>query len=231
MQFVPFPPPAVDARNHSPALRITSAPSDHVDTAQATVYVIDDDDSVRQSLRLLIESLDFNVHAMGSAHEFLARFDPLAPGCLILDVRLPGVTGLALLEHLRQTGSQVPAIIITGHGDVGTAVYAMHLGAYDFFEKPISSAIILQRMQQALHTDIARHRQARERQAVCSRLSLLSERERQVLGLAAEGLLNKQIAAQLHISIKTVEAHRARIRGKLGIDSILEMARLVAMAS
>jgi two-component system, LuxR family, response regulator FixJ len=198
---------------------------------EATVFVVDDDAEMRKSLQWLLESVNLNAVAYGCAQAFLDGYDSRRPGCLVLDVRMPGVSGLELQERLQARGINIPVIIITAHADVPTAVRAMKAGAIDFLEKPFSGQLLLDRIQQAL----ARDRQTRDEQArragVGSRIDSLTSRERQVMDLVVQGRVNKQIAAELGLSQKTVEHYRARIMTKMQADGLAELVRLVMFAS
>ena len=194
----------------------------------ATVFVVDDDAGMRDSLRWLLESVSLAVEAYATAEEFLAIYDPGRPGCLVLDLRMPGMSGLELQQELQARRAVLPIIIITAYGEVPAAVRAMKAGAIDFLEKPFSDQLLLDRVQRALETD--RHeREHRSSQAkVAGRLARLTTRERQVMEGVVAGKANKVIAADLGISQKTVEAHRARVMHKLEVDSVPELVRFAA---
>jgi len=195
-----------------------------------TVYVVDDDAAVRNSLRWLIESAGFRVATYANAWEFLAGCEPESPGCLVLDVRLAGHSGLDLQEQLAADGVALPVIIITGHADVPIAVRAMRTGAFDFIEKPFDDQVLLERVRQAVDLDI-RHRCERcARAETMRRLALLTPREKEVLDGVVNGLANKQIARDLGISIKTVEVHRGQVMRRMRAGSVAELARLVQTA-
>jgi two-component system, LuxR family, response regulator FixJ len=191
-----------------------------------TVFVVDDDAAVRKSLRWLLESVSLPVECFSTAQEFLEAFQPDRAGCLVVDVRLPGLSGLELHERLLAAGSTLPTIVITGHGDVPMAVRAMKGGAIDFLEKPFSDQLLLDRVQQAIRLD-SQVRQQRDRQgAVAARINLLTPREREVLERVVQGNSNKIMAAELDISTKTVEAVRARLMRKMQADSVAELVRM-----
>ena len=198
--------------------------------APGTVFVVDDDSAMRQSLQFLIESHGYHVETFPSAEDFLAYYQSSMPGCLILDVRMPGMGGLKLHETLRERDHQIPVILLTAHGDVPMAVKAMRAGAFDFIEKPSNDHVLLDRIAKALERD--RQFRANEQvvQKVESGLAELSPREREVMELVVAGLLNKQIAAQLGISIKTVEVHRARVMEKMRADSLADLVRKAIIA-
>lgn len=197
---------------------------------EPTVYVVDDDAAVRNSLRFLIESAGFRVTTFANAREFLSGYDSDVPGCLVLDVRLPGSSGLDLQQQLVAEGIGVPVIIVTGHGDVPIAVRAMRTGALDFIEKPYDDQVLLDRIRHAVELDIRNRRDRAERQDILSRVALLTPREREVLEGVVSGSANKQIAGDLGISTKTVEAHRAHVMEKMRVESLAELVRLVQIA-
>lgn len=192
----------------------------------ATVFVVDDDKAVRDSLRWLIESIGVNVETYDSASGFLDQFDPLRPGCLVLDVRMPGMSGLDLHERLKEYDISVPIIYITGHGDVPMAVRAMKNGAVDFVGKPFNDQALLDRVQQALERDTLNRKKHAERKEIEMRWAKLTPREREVMEMVVAGHSNKTIAAQLGVSSKTVEAHRAKFMEKMQANSLPDLMRL-----
>jgi len=195
------------------------------DTSDRMIYVVEDDDALRDSLCWLIESAGYPVSAYSNAESFLAYFEPEARGCLVLDVRMPGMNGLELQERLIRRGQHLPIIFITGHGDVPMAVSAIKRGALDFIEKPFQDQELLARIQSVVNSGRG-PLEIRERQRlVASRLEMLSRREREVMDRVIEGKPNKCIAKDLGISVKTVEAHRARMMGKLDVNSVAELVR------
>jgi two-component system response regulator FixJ len=193
---------------------------------EPTIYIVDDDDAIRKSLGLLMKSVGLSSLACPSAHEFLEKYDRAKPGCLVLDVRMPGMTGLELQELLSSKGIRIPVIIMTGHGDIAMAVRAMKAGARDFIEKPFRNQVLLDRIQEAIEEAAQNQRKQIEEAKVAERLGLLTPRERETMELLVEGKLNKQVAAELNISVRTVEAHRAKIMQKLGAKSLSELVRL-----
>lgn len=200
-------------------------------TAEPIVYVVDDDDAMRGSLKWLIESVGLRVETFGSADEFLSCYYPGRPGCLLLDVRMPGMSGLDLQEYLANRHIQLPVIIITGHGDVPMAVRAMKAGALDFIEKPFNDEALLDAIRRAL-TLAVEQRTVQARQAdIATRLALLTPREHEVMEMVADGRSNKEIANALGVSAKTVEAHRARVMEKTGARSLAELVRMVITAN
>ena len=193
----------------------------------AVVHVVDDDEGFRNSLRSLLESCDMTVETYADAEEFLARYAPNQPGCLLLDVRMPKMSGLQLQEELQKRQIRVPLVFITAHGDVAMAVTAVRRGALDFIEKPFDDEALIGLIRDALDKD-AQDREASERQMdFGARLASLSARERSVLDRVVEGRLNKTIAEQLGISVKTVEFHRKRIMSKLRAKTATELVNLV----
>ena len=196
-----------------------------------TVFVVDDDPGMRQSMRWLLQSVNLKVETYATAEEFLHAHDPTRPGCLLLDVRMPGMSGLQLQEELVARKVRLPIIILTGYAEVPTAVRALKMGAVDFIEKPFSDEALLDRVLKAIEID----RQARvanaERAAAEARLTLLTSREREVMERVIAGKANKVIATELGIGEKTVEAHRAQVMKKVEVDSLAELIRLVMTAA
>ena len=198
-----------------------------VSMPEQIIYLVDDDEALRDSLVWLLESQGFKVEAFASAEAFLRVWRPEFNGCLLLDVRMPGMSGLELHERLRAHYCTLPVIFITGHGDVPMAVAALKKGAIDFIEKPFNDAELLRLVSQCLVSE--RESRARRRQdaEVSRRLDQLTQREREVLDLIIVGKLNKQIADVLGISIKTVEVHRARVMEKMAAQSLAELVQNV----
>lgn len=195
--------------------------------SKPTVFIVDDDSAVLKALRLLVKSLRMNVETYLSAQEFLDSYDPARPGCLVLDVRMPGISGLELQEKLRQRNISIPVIIMTGYGEVAVAVEAMKKDAMEFLEKPISDQVLLDRIQKAIAKDARIRQEQAAQKTVASRLALLTSRERQVMDLVIAGKLNKIIARELGVSRKTVEFHRSNIMKKMKVESLAELVRLV----
>jgi two-component system response regulator FixJ len=193
----------------------------------ATVFIVDDDEGVRNSLRFLLKSVGLATRALDSASEFLETYEPSQPGCLVLDVRMPGMSGLELQQQLNLRGAVIPVIFITGHGDIPMAVEAMQQGAFDFLQKPFRDQDLIDRIQRALERD-ARNRSAlNEHARIRERLELLTPREREVLALMTRGKPNKVMAAELGVSQRTVEIHRARVMEKSGAASLAQLVRMV----
>lgn len=194
---------------------------------EATVFVVDDDEAVRDSLSLLVRSVGLAAESFASAREFLDRYDPERPGCLVLDVRMPGMGGMDLQERLAEMGSKLPIIFITGHGEIPLAVRAIQAGAVDFLQKPFSDQELLDRIQQALENDHRNRRERTSRDEIRGHLDSLTPREREVLDLVVEGAANKVIAGRLGVSQRTVEVHRARVMEKMQVDSLAQLVKLV----
>ena len=192
--------------------------------ASPLVYVVDDDEALRDSLRWLLESAGYRATTFADAERFLSAFEPGLASCLLLDVRMPGLTGLELQEELNRRGQTLPIIFITGHGDVPMAVKAVKSGAFHFLEKPFSDAQLLQLIDQAAVRGSMHDRQA-DRQCAAAKLARLTQREQEVLALVVSGRKNKQIAEELGISVKTVEAHRARAMEKMEVSSVAELVQ------
>jgi len=193
----------------------------------ATVFVVDDDDAVRSSLRLLLKSVGLPVSLYASAQEFLAGYDATHPGCLVLDIRMPGMGGLELQQHLSLRGATIPVVFITGHGDVEMAVEAMQHGAFDFLQKPFRDQDLIDRVQRAFEKDAATRRELGEVSRIQARIDSLTPREREVLALVTSGKANKVVAAELAVSPRTVEIHRARVMEKMEAHSLAQLVRMV----
>jgi two-component system response regulator FixJ len=197
----------------------------------ATVFVVDDDAGVRSSIRLLLKSVGIPATPMASAQEFLAAFDPTQPGCIVLDIRMPGMSGLELQQELNRRGAMLPVLFITGHGDVPMAVEAMQHGAFDFLQKPFRDQDLIDRIQKALKRDEWNRAALREQNQVRERMASLTVRERQVLDLLTQGKQNKVMAAERGISQRTVEIHRAHVMEKLGATSVAQLVRMALDAA
>lgn len=198
--------------------------------AGPTVFVVDDDQAMRTSLQWLIESTGMRVSTFESADAFLAGYAPGRPGCLLVDVRMPGMSGLELQAHLTREGFTLPVIIITGHGDVAMAVKAMKAGALDFIEKPFHDEDLLRSIRRALEYDERRRIGQAARDDLRARLADLTPREFEVMSLVTEGKSNREIAADLGVTPKTVEAHRARVMEKMRADSLADLVRMAMLA-
>jgi FixJ family two-component response regulator len=194
--------------------------------AQAIVFVVDDDEGMRQSLKNLIGSVGLRVEAFASAQEFLRSKLMDVPGCLVLDVRLPGLSGLDLQKRIADAGIAIPIIFITGHGDIPMTVRAMKAGAVEFLTKPFRDQDLLDAIQQALERDRIAREQRAEIEELRGRLDSLTPREREVMGLVVAGLLNKQIAGELGTSETTIKIHRHQVMEKMGAGSLAELVRM-----
>jgi len=196
-----------------------------------TVFVVDDDQAMRQSLQWLIESVGMAVETYGSADEFMNNYYPGRAGCLLLDVRMPGMSGLELQQHFVDHEIRIPIIIITGHGDVPMAVRAMKAGAVDFIEKPFNDELLLESIRNALVYDFEQRTTQSERAEIAARLDQLTPREHEVMEMVTDGRSNKDIAASLGVSAKTVEAHRARVMEKMRADSLPDLVKMALAAA
>jgi FixJ family two-component response regulator len=194
------------------------------------ICVVDDDAAARSSLRLLLKSLGLAATAYDSAASFLAGYDPEQPGCLLLDIRMPGMSGLELQQELNHRGAISPIIFITGHGDVAMAVEAMQHGAFDFLQKPFRDQELLDRVQRAVAKDRETRAALRGHESIRQRLESLTAREHEVLHLVTAGAPNKVIAHQLGISQRTVEIHRSRVMEKMSADSLAQLVHLTLIA-
>ena len=197
------------------------------DSAQTQlVYVIDDDEAVRDSISMLLESADLPCHCFETADDFFHYHDDTQRGCLVLDIRMPGMSGLQLQQRLSELGSSLPIIFITGHGDVPMAVEAMRQGALDFLRKPVNEANFLDRIQQALDQESGSWHLKLDQEQTRQRISLLTDREQEVFQLVAAGIANKAIASDLGISERTVEVHRSQVMKKLGAKTLAQLVRI-----
>lgn len=192
-----------------------------------TIFVVDDDEAVRNSLRFLLKSVGLTATMLPSAVEFLSAYRPEQPGCLVLDVRMPGMSGLELQQQLNLKGAMIPVIFITGHGDIPMVVEAMQHGAFDFLQKPFRDQDLIDRIQRALANDQKNRLVLKERDRVRARLESLTPREREVLELMMKGKPNKVMAADLGLSQRTVEIHRARVMEKTDAASLAQLVRMV----
>ena len=193
---------------------------------EPVVFVVDDEPAMRDSLRWLIESTGLRVETFADADTFLARIRPELPGCLVLDVRMPGMSGLDLQAELERRGIGLPTIIVTGHAEVPMAVRAVKAGAIDFIEKPFSDQLLLDRVRQGIEMDRQEREGRAQRTEALRRMGSLTAREREVLDLVVAGKANKEIAAALGLSPKTVEVHRAHVMEKMQASSVAELVRL-----
>jgi two-component system response regulator FixJ len=190
------------------------------------VFVVDDEKDVRDAISLLVSSVDLDVAAFESARAFLDACDPQRPGCLILDVRLPGMNGLEAQRIIRERGITLPVIFISGHGDIPIAVRAVREGALDFLEKPFRDEALLACVQRAVDLDMENRAEERARRAIEQNLETLTPREVEVLERLIDGKVNKIIARELDVSTRTVEIHRARVLHKMGADNVSQLVRM-----
>jgi len=192
-----------------------------------TVFIVDDDDGVRASVRILLKSVGLPATPFSSAQEFLASYPPSQPGCLVLDIRMPGMSGLELQQQLNLRGAVIPVIFISGHADIPMAVEAMQHGAFDFLQKPFRDQDLIDRVQRALASDRKNRDALEEHERIRERLKSLTSREHEVLQLMARGKPNKVMAADLGLSQRTVEIHRAHVMEKMEAGSVAQLVRMV----
>lgn len=194
------------------------------------IHIVDDDESIRDSLSWLLASRGLAASCYASGEAFLAAFTPALRGVVVLDVRMEGMSGLEVLDALVARGARNPIVMLTGHADVPLAVSALKKGAADFLEKPFNDNQLVDRLQELMALEIARFSQAASAARVAERRASLSEREREVMALMLAGKLNKQIAGDLDIAIRTVEVHRARVLEKMGVRNAVELAAMLGAA-
>ncbi len=191
------------------------------------VFVVDDDQGVRESVRVLMRSIGVDAETFASADDFLGEYDPNRPGCIVLDVRMPGMSGLELQERLVAMGSPLPIIFVTAHGDVPMAVEAVKAGAMDFVQKPFRDQEIIDRIQDAFAENAQTRDRLRDRKRINEKIASLTPREREVMDMVVEGRANKVIAIDLGLSQRTVEIHRARVMTKMEADSVSQLVQMV----
>ncbi len=196
-------------------------------TKKPMVMVVDDDSGVRNAMRALLKSVGLESALYASAQEFLVAWQPAQPGCLVLDIRMPGMSGLELQEQLNLRGAIIPVIFMTGHGDVPMAVEAMQHGAFDFLQKPFRDQDLLDRIQKAIAKDATLRTSLGEHDRIRAHLETLTAREREVLDLMTQGKQNKAIAQDLGVSPRTIEIHRARVMEKMSAQSVAELVRMM----
>ncbi len=191
-----------------------------------TVHIVDDDDAIRSSLRLLIKTSGLTPETYSSAEELISKADLSQHGCLVVDVRMPGMSGLELQQYLNNNQLKVPLIIITGHGDIEMAVQAMKSGAHDFLEKPVDDDRLVARIKECMELDTESRNHDQEMAHATELLDRLSSREKEIMEMLIQGKLNKVIAADLDISVRTVEAHRANLMHKMEARSLSDIVRI-----
>lgn len=194
--------------------------------SESTVFIVDDDAAIRHAMELLMRSVNEKCEIYRSADEFLTAWDETRTGCLVLDIRMPGMGGLELQERLRERGSSLPIIFITGHADVPMAVDAMQRGAFDFIQKPFRDQDLLERIAAAMKADRAKRAEYRRKTEVSERVATLTGREREVMELVVTGKPNKVVAYELGVSQRTVEIHRARVMDKMAARSLADLVRM-----
>jgi RNA polymerase sigma factor (sigma-70 family) len=213
----------LDEETHAPDRRPVESPP-------PTVFVIDDDPGLCEALSYLLESVSLACETYPRPLDFLRAYGPHRPGCLVVDVRMPGMSGLEFQEELAARGCTLPIIMITGYADVPMAVRAMKAGAIEFLEKPFGDQVILETIQQAIERDRQSRLSESERASFQSRYAQLTQRERQVMHLLVDGMSNKQVATELQLSRKTVETHRANLIAKMRVESIADLIRQALLA-
>jgi two-component system, LuxR family, response regulator FixJ len=199
-------------------------------SSEATVFIVDDDEAVRDSLGLLLRSVGYRARCYGSARDFLKAFAPRDYGCLVLDIRMPGMTGLELQKRLAELGCNIPIVFITGHGDIPMAVEAVRQGAVDFLQKPFADQDLVDRINEAMKQAAQQREGELERLEILDRVESLTAREKQVMGQVVLGKANKVIAGDLGVSQRTVEIHRARVMEKMQANSLAHLVRMVMVA-
>ena len=218
---------SIQSRDRTPQRATNPGAGTPMAEAEATVFVVDDDPALLRLIRKLLETSGRKVETYSSATEFLATSKSDRPGCLVLDVRMPGMSGLALQERLGADEISLPILIITGYGDVPVAVQAMRQGAFDFIEKPFSGQMLIDRIEAALAEDSRRRRLRGEKDEIRRRIHSLTPREKQVMDLVVQGKPNKSVGTALGLSPKTVEVHRANVMKKMAVGSLAELVRMV----
>jgi FixJ family two-component response regulator len=194
--------------------------------ADPIVYVVEDDERLRTAVRTLVCSVDLECETFPSASKFLERYDPRRPGCLVLDIFMPGMSGLELQDELNRRGAVIPVIFITGHADVASAVAAVRHGAFNYLQKPFRNSELIENVRNALDLDRRNRQMLAQQGAIRERIGRLTPREREVLELIVRGLASKVMADELGLSKRTVELHRSRVMGKMGASSVAQLVRM-----
>lgn len=198
---------------------------------EATVFVVDDDQAVLTSLQMLMETVEMKIRTYSRCEDFLNSYDPSQTGCLVLDIRMPDMSGLELQQKLIEMKYEIPVVIITGHGDVPMAVEAMKAGAMEFIEKPFRDQILLDAINRAIKKDIESKTKHVSRERFLESCSSLTRREREVMDLLTTGKSNKQVARTLNISVKTVDYHRLHMMDKMGVVNLVQLTQLASKKS
>ena len=196
-------------------------------STEPIVFIVDDDESVRESLSMLVETIELKAKTFASAQEFLQSYQPHEPGCLVLDVRMPGISGLELQAKLAADNCKIPVILVTGHGDIPMAVDAMKTGAVSFIEKPFRDQDLIDTIQEAIEKDAKERVLLNKRSKIEGKIETLTSRERQIMDRMVDGMPNKKIAYELEISQKTVDFHRANIYKKMNVNTTVELLRMI----
>jgi FixJ family two-component response regulator len=202
---------------------VYEVPSGNAVAQDVVVYVVDDDESARDSVSLLLKTVGLQATVFDSPIDFIERFDPHRPGCVVLDLRMPELNGIETLNRLRERSKTVPVMFVTGHGDLSAVVRAMKLGAVDFFEKPVSSDLLLGCIQHWIDYDIKAHEALHQREATLARVAMLSSRERQVLDCVLNGMSNKETARHLGVGPKAIEIYRSHLMHKMEERSVAKL--------
>jgi two-component system, LuxR family, response regulator FixJ len=190
------------------------------------VYVVEDDESLRSLLRALVHSIGFACETFNSANKFLDHYDPRQPGCLVLDIFMPGMSGLELQDELNRRGAMIPVIFITGHADVASAVAAVRHGAFNYLQKPFRNSELIENVRNAIEYDRRNRQMLAQQDAIRERIATLTPREHEVLELIVRGVASKVMAHEMGVSKRTVELHRSRVMGKMGANSVAQLVRM-----
>jgi two-component system, LuxR family, response regulator FixJ len=195
-------------------------------TSDPTVFVVEDDEAQRALLRALVSSIGLICHTFSTADKFLERYDPRQPGCVVLDIFMPGMSGLQLQDELNRRGAMIPVIFITGHADVASAVAAVRHGAFNYLQKPFRNSELIENVRNAVEFDRRNRQMLAEQNAIRDRIASLTPREREVLDLIVRGLASKVMAEEMGVSKRTVELHRSRVMDKMGANSVAQLVRM-----